>query len=357
MQVMNHLQNFSCMIKVSVIVPVYNVEKYLSTCLDSLLNQGLNSEEYEIILVNDGSNDNSLAICNNYKNKNTNIFVFTQENQGVSIARNTGISKARGEWIMFVDSDDFICKNSLQFLLNNYCDKKYDCIKFWCKIMGDGLVNKELSCSGKIYFEGSGHEYIKRYGPETFCCTTLYRHCYLESHNIKFSALRIGEDFLFATQFLLSNPRVCLTSSVVYQYLIHPNSASTSRNKVHARKCVYDHLEANDILLKNIKKNRLQIKEPLVYKRCIDTLQDKMVLIMSRLLCSDISLREYIKIVNKLKKIKILPIRNHGGNFKSKLSHWGVNSLSFFPFLFPLSGFLYRKLFVPFVLPNLNRNK
>ena len=97
------------MIKISVIVPVYNVEKFLSTCLESILDQGLSEQEYEIILINDGSIDGSLAICNLYAKAHSNIHVYSQENQGVSLARNLGMSKARGEWVMFLDSDDYLC--------------------------------------------------------------------------------------------------------------------------------------------------------------------------------------------------------------------------------------------------------
>ena len=76
--------------KISVIVPVYNVEKYLATCLDSLIDQGVDENDYEIILVNDGSTDNSLNICNSYADKHPNICVYSQENQGLPAARNTG---------------------------------------------------------------------------------------------------------------------------------------------------------------------------------------------------------------------------------------------------------------------------
>ena len=90
--------------KVSVIVPVYNVEKYLKKCLDSLVNQTL--KDIEIICVNDGSTDNSLQILQEYANTHPNIVIVDQENQGVSLARNNGIKKAKGGYIGFVDPDD-----------------------------------------------------------------------------------------------------------------------------------------------------------------------------------------------------------------------------------------------------------
>ena len=102
---------------VSVIVPVYNSAKYLSKCMDSLLGQGL-GDRMEILLINDGSSDNSLDLCQGYAEKHKSITVIDQPNQGVSAARNAGIKAARGKYIMFVDSDDTLSKNSVR----NICD-------------------------------------------------------------------------------------------------------------------------------------------------------------------------------------------------------------------------------------------
>src|SRR5574344_2022066 len=100
------------MIKVSVIVPVYNVEKYLPKCLDSLVNQTL--QDIEIIVVNDGTKDNSQKIIDKYAKKYKNIKSYIKENGGLSDARNYGVAKANGEYISFIDSDDYIDKKMLE---------------------------------------------------------------------------------------------------------------------------------------------------------------------------------------------------------------------------------------------------
>lgn len=105
------------MIKVSVIVPVYNIEAYVARCLDSLMQQDL--KEIEIIVVNDGSTDNSPEICKSYAKKYPNIKYISQHNQGLSAARNTGIDAAKGEYIGFVDGDDFVKKEMFSTLYNN----------------------------------------------------------------------------------------------------------------------------------------------------------------------------------------------------------------------------------------------
>jgi glycosyltransferase involved in cell wall biosynthesis len=97
--------------KISIIIPVYNVKEYLNICIDSILKQSFN--DYEIILVNDGSTDSSGEICDMYSEKYTHIKVFHKENGGLSDARNAGIREAKGEYILFIDSDDYITENSL----------------------------------------------------------------------------------------------------------------------------------------------------------------------------------------------------------------------------------------------------
>ena len=117
--------------KLSVIVPVYNVEKFLPRCLDSLLRQGLEVGEYEVICVNDGSPDNCAPILAEYEQKFPGIFrVITQENQGLGEARNTGMKAAQGEWITFVDSDDYVIDSGYKYLLGHFCDERMDVLQF-----------------------------------------------------------------------------------------------------------------------------------------------------------------------------------------------------------------------------------
>ena len=99
---------------ISIIIPVYNTEKYLRRCMDSILNSAY--KDFEILLINDGSTDSSPAICEEYSRQDSRIKVIHQKNQGVSVARNTGLDYCQGEWIVFVDSDDFISKDFLSLI-------------------------------------------------------------------------------------------------------------------------------------------------------------------------------------------------------------------------------------------------
>ena len=117
--------------KLSVIVPVYNVEKFLPRCLDSLLRQGLEVGEYEVICVNDGSPDGSAAILAEYERKHPEVFkVITQENRGSGAARNAGLKVARGEWVGFLDSDDYVIDKGYRYILDHFCGDGVDVVAF-----------------------------------------------------------------------------------------------------------------------------------------------------------------------------------------------------------------------------------
>ena len=106
--------------KISVIVPVYNTEKYLHRCIDSILAQTFT--DFELLLIDDGSKDNSGAICDEYAAKDSRVRVFHKENGGVSSARNLGLDNVRGEWVTFVDSDDWVEKEYIELFVKNIDD-------------------------------------------------------------------------------------------------------------------------------------------------------------------------------------------------------------------------------------------
>jgi glycosyltransferase involved in cell wall biosynthesis len=105
------------MIKLSIVIPIYNVEKYLAKCIESVLNQDIPTDEYEIILINDGSTDSSLQIAEKFVQMHPYIRLISQENQGLSAARNRGLDESKGEYVWFIDSDDWIQTDILKQLL------------------------------------------------------------------------------------------------------------------------------------------------------------------------------------------------------------------------------------------------
>ena len=201
--------------KVSVIVPVYNVEKYLERCLDSLINQTL--KDIEIIAVNDGSTDNSLEILNKYAEKDTRIKVINKKNEGVSVARNIGIDESEGEYLTFVDSDDWIDKEMLydmyKYANNTSVDivmctyirefrnhskiKRLDIDCEYKQYVGTELENLHRKLVGPIKQEIGNPEYLDAL---SIPVAKLYKVDLLKKNNLKFIDINIigtGEDSLF----------------------------------------------------------------------------------------------------------------------------------------------------------------
>ena len=141
------------MTKVSIVIPIYNAEKYLSRCLDSIINNDY--KNIEIILMNDGSTDTSKIICEKYCRKYKYIRLFNNQNQGVAITRNIGLEHIKGEYVMFIDNDDWIERNYISTYVKNLENKKYDAI-----FGGYKRVNSENKVLDKVVLK-SDNEFSK----------------------------------------------------------------------------------------------------------------------------------------------------------------------------------------------------
>ena len=133
----------------SIIVPVYNVEKYVRACIESIFKQGLDESRFEVIIVNDGSTDRSMEVIADIVEQHKNITVFNQENQSLSVARNKGIFLANGEYIFMPDSDDFLIENSLPPLLDKALETKADLV------VADFLVIEDKADRDKLCLKDS----------------------------------------------------------------------------------------------------------------------------------------------------------------------------------------------------------
>ena len=165
---------------ISVIVPVYNVETYLEECLDSIQNQTYT--DFEVLLVNDGSTDRSKAICERYCKENRHFHLLNQENQGLSAARNTGVAASRGEFIVFVDSDDMILANYLETLMH-YMREDVDIVESQFTVSNEEFLAKSFK-EPTILFEGNSQEAVKIFPKHVLnvnAVTKLYRRSIVEA--------------------------------------------------------------------------------------------------------------------------------------------------------------------------------
>ena len=165
---------------ISVIVPVYNVETYLEECLDSIQNQTYT--DFEVLLVNDGSTDGSKTICERYCKENRRFHLLNQENQGLSAARNTGVAASRGEFIVFVDSDDMILANYLETLMH-YMREDVDIVESQFTVSNEEFLAKSFK-EPTILFEGNSQEAVKIFPKHVLnvnAVTKLYRRSIVEA--------------------------------------------------------------------------------------------------------------------------------------------------------------------------------
>lgn len=213
----------------SIIVPVYNVESYLHTCLQSLVNQTY--PNFEIILINDGSTDNSRKICEEFKNKYTNIKLIDQENNGLSAARNTGLSYATGDYILLVDSDDYIELNTLEIIVEEMREKTYDILLFQHKVEG---VSDNYVHQLQLPKELSGQTCLSCCLDQTNMFIMVWKYVYsrkfLLTHSLIFHEGIIHEDEEWTIKALLLAKTVCFVDKPLYHYVRREGSIMTTRN-------------------------------------------------------------------------------------------------------------------------------
>ena len=228
--------------KVSVIVPVYNVESKISKCIESIVNQTY--DNLEIILINDGSNDRSGDICKSYEEKDSRIIAVDKKNEGVSKTRNLGIDMSTGKYLMFVDSDDTIPEDAVEILYKpiKECSVEYSAgnvkhIKNGRQIFDyaekqlKDIVTDDFSEIGKSIYFNQGYSIAK-----------LYNSQIIKTNNIRFNAkYSLGEDSLFVKQYLAHIKSISVTNKFVYEY-IHEDTKSLSGKYVENIKEIYSEL-------------------------------------------------------------------------------------------------------------------
>ena len=214
---------------VSIIVPVYNVEKYLKECIDSIVHQTYKNTE--IILVDDGSKDSSGIICDNFQKENTNIKVYHKNNSGVSDTRNFGIKKATGKFITFIDSDDVIDNNFIEKMVNksNDCDLVCCNYSFWYK---DKKIDNQFNNVGIMDRESIKKELFKKNSIKGYSCNKLFKTSIIKDNNIEFSSeIKICEDLLFCFKYCQYINQAFIIEDNLYYYRMRKTSASNYNNE------------------------------------------------------------------------------------------------------------------------------
>ncbi len=223
----------------SIIVPVYNVEKYIRHCMESIFKQGLDEDSFEVIIVNDGTPDHSMEVIQDIIVQHKNIRVINQENQGLSVARNNGIAVAKGEYIMMPDSDDMLFDKSLSILLDHTINTKADLIVAdFIRMTSEDIANKKFPNQKAFKLqEKSGKElFIEDYNPfESYVWRTLYRRQFLiENRIMSYSSIEF-EDLPFTHECYLKAQKCIRVSWFLYIYRIGHVSVTSLLNKKKAK--------------------------------------------------------------------------------------------------------------------------
>lgn len=224
--------------KISVIIPVYNVENYIRACLDSILQQTF--QDWECILVNDGSKDNSGKICDEYRRLDSRFKVIHKDNGGVSSARNRGLDIATGEWFTFVDSDDELTKDALSYMLKRCISNEADCCV--CAIIRESEGNnfsQILNDKNKRDIIWSCLTYrTQKYADRGLLVDApyakLFRASIIKENNIRYvEGLCKSEDALFTAEYYYHAQRIISDNHPVYYYTLNPNSICHTYSKTH----------------------------------------------------------------------------------------------------------------------------
>ena len=261
--------------KISIIIPIYNVEKYLKRCLDSVLNQTF--QDWTAICVDDGSPDNSGSIAEEYAKKDKRFVVIHKENGGVASARNIGLKKVKTEYVMFLDSDDFIHPQTLDIVYDlaikndidllsfslNKISSENKCINFECFYKYDYLITRNV-LKHASEADGLRSKYaIKR----TYVAAKLYKTNFIK--NIIFpERIKICEDFYWLSSCYAKLPKTLILNLPLYYYVQNENSAVNSTKKLEFVKSVCFGIKHGVSIFKHNKRKTLYMKNiiwPFIY--------------------------------------------------------------------------------------------
>lgn len=309
--------------KLSIVIPVYNVEKYVARCLDSVLDQGLESEDYEVIIVNDGSTDSSLQIVEKYAQNNNNIKIIDRENGGAGSARNHGMDCAIGKYIYFIDPDDFLISNCLLKLVET-CDRHdLDILTFMSKsysaisIKDKPLFEKnDFSAPfGDTVFSPivSGEDYVANVKYRNEVWWFLINREFLKNTGIRFVEGRWLEDVAFSLELILKAKKIAHLQLDGHRYRVTPGSAMNSIEPSHYLKIIDDIQNAAlafNPIIKTLENNKAN---PDCIARVKARQQSLVFFSMTRMLKSTMSFAEVKQRMDNLMRVNAYPLNSFLG--------------------------------------------
>lgn len=302
--------------KLSVIIPCYNMQAYLPTCLDSVLKQELNLDEMEVIVVNDESTDATLNIAKRYESEYQNIKVIDKRNEGVGAARNSGLDMARGKYIYFLDPDDYLAENTIRRILQLI--EKYDLeiLTFDSRHVKNSHLDKSKSDVDKErelkILDGITYIAERKFQNEIWWY--LIKREFMINTGIRFLEGRWMEDAILTGQLFCRAKRMAHIDLDVHRYRILPTSAMRNKSPEHYNKVIFDNANAAfvyDELIREIPENH---SKAVPCKIRLKTRQQSFVFfLLVRLMKSDISVDEIPNMLIEFEEIDAFPLKKFLG--------------------------------------------
>ncbi len=308
----------------SIVVPTYNVEKFIGNCLESLMAQNIQKEQYEVLVINDGSTDESGKIAGSFADNHKNVRLINQENKGLSGARNTGISLAKGKYIYFIDSDDYIAENTLGLILDLLEKNNLD-------VLGIAeLETTQLDIKKSKNKDVINKEKLKVTDGITFLAENNYlnnawwyfiRLDFLKDTGLTFPVGRLVEDANFTAKLLVAAKRMAFIPLDFYRYYLRPNSIMRKTNIAHVRRLIYDYeknvYEFNDQI------NELRGSTHPKMNECLKRLEARqesfVFFLIVKAIRYGLSKEEIAKTIDGFKSIGVYPITKFIGDDYNKL--------------------------------------
>lgn len=321
----------------SVIIPVYNAEKYIERCLLSILQQKMFSDLFEIIIVNDGSSDSSCEIIKSIQNKYSNIRLFSQKNAGVSAARNYGISKAVGKYIQFLDADDYLEADSYSIIIDKINKGDLELMFFKYRLCYEGYYKEgDYNNNFRNYnIVITGDEVICKYGFHYSVCLCLINKNFLTKSAVLFTSEIWGEDILFITKLLLRCNKAMILDDLIYNYVMYnPESATSRIDYSHQLALAQSYLNVALELRQLVKINSLKCSDDAKHFILKDS-NLYAILSIIKLLKYDAPFKKTMSFYDILVEKEVVPIRELSiySNFYVRISYRLLNCRYFFVFV------------------------
>ncbi len=300
----------------SIIIPCFNMERYLPECLDSLLHQNLHLTQYEVIIVNDESKDGTLKVANYYAAKHSNMIVLDKKNAGVGAARNSGFDVAKGKYVYFLDPDDYLAKETITTILNLMESNDLDILTF----QSMSVINKHVPNSTNIERDikqleiQDGISYIANKKHLNEVWRYFIKREFMVAAGIRFIEGKWMEDAILTSQLFIKAQRMAHVDYDIHRYRILPTSAMRNKTPEHYNKVIFDNANAAyaySELISTVSKDHKNSA------RCIKRLKTRqqsfVFFLMVRLMKSDISIDRIPKMLKGFEEIDAYPLKKFLG--------------------------------------------